>query len=120
MIEGRYDEEGKLFFEIGLVTREGEVIWVDALLDTGFTGWLAMNNQDISFDWLLIDNDYPMKTAQGETDFNVYLGSVQIDGQQFNIPVVGGDGIPEILIGMEWLKTKRLVVDLVAGVLTLG
>jgi predicted aspartyl protease len=79
-----------------------------------------MNNQDISFDWLLIDNDYPMKTAQGETDFNVYLGSVQIDGQQFNIPVVGGDGIPEILIGMEWLKTKRLVVDLVAGVLTLG
>lgn len=43
-----------------------------------------------------------------------------IDGQEFNVPVVAGDEIPEIIIGMEWLKTKRLVVDLVAGILSLG
>jgi predicted aspartyl protease len=120
MIEGRFDEEGKLFFEIGLVASDREVIWTEALLDTGFTGWLAINNQDLSFGWLLLDDAYPMKTAQGETDFNAYLGTVQIDGQEFHIPVIGGDNIPEVLIGMEWLRTKRLVVDLPAGVLTLG
>ncbi|MEG4572516.1 hypothetical protein QUA56_07420 [Microcoleus sp. N3A4] len=33
--------------------------------------------------------------------------------------MVAGDEIPEIIIGMEWLKTKRLVVDLAAGILTI-
>ena len=120
MIQGRFDEEkNQLFFEIGLVADDGEVMFVDALLDTGFTGWLAMNSQDLDFNWVLVDDEYPMKTARGEGDFNINIGTVQIDGQEFNVPVVAGDEIPEILIGMEWLKTKRLVVDLAAGILTL-
>ncbi len=121
MIQGRFDEEtNQLFFEISLVVADGEVIFADALLDTGFTGWLAINSQDLDFNWLLVDDEYPMKTARGEGTFNIYIGTVQIDGQEFNVPVVAGDEIPEILIGMEWLKTKRLVVDLAAGILTLG
>lgn len=121
MIQGRFDEEtNQIFFEIGLVAADGEVMLADALLDTGFTGWLAINSQDLDFGWLLVDDEYPMQTARGESDFNIYIGTVQIDGEEFNIPVVAGDGIPEILIGMEWLKTKRLVVDLAARILTLG
>ena len=121
MIQGRFDEEAnQLFFEIGLVSADGEVMFVDALLDTGFTGWLAINNQDLDFGWMFVDDEYPMKTAQGESAFNIYIGTVQIDGQEFNVPVVAGDAIPEVLIGMEWLKTKRLVIDLPGGVLTLG
>ena len=121
MIQGRFDEEkNQLFFEIGLVAAGGEVMFADALLDTVFTGWLAVNSQDLDFGWLLVDDEYPMKTARGEGDFNIYIGTVQIDGQEFNVPVVAGDEIPEIIIGMEWLKTKRLVVDLAARILTLG
>lgn len=121
MIQGRFDEEkNQLFFEISSVAADGEVMFADALLDTGFTGWLAMSSQDLDFNWLLVDDEYPMQTARGEADFNIYIGTVQIDGQEFNIPVVAGDEIPEIIIGMEWLKTKRLVVDLAAGILTLG
>lgn len=122
MIEGRLDSEGnKLFFEIGLVAADGEVILVEALLDTGFTDWLAINTQDLeSLGWFCLDDELPMETAQGEAEFNVYVGNVQIDGQEFQVPVLGGDGINEILLGMRWLKTRRLVVDFPAGVLTLG
>ncbi|MFB2835837.1 hypothetical protein [Floridanema evergladense] len=45
MIEGRFHEEGKLLFEIGLVAADGEIIITDALLDTGFTGWVAINTK---------------------------------------------------------------------------
>jgi clan AA aspartic protease len=121
MIEGRFEQEtNRLFFEIGLVTADGEQFPVEALLDTGFTGWLAVNLQDLeSLNWEIIDDKQWMRTAQGEALFNVYIGTVQMDDREFNVPVVAGDEIPEILIGMEWLKTKRLVVDLAAGILTL-
>ena len=120
MIEGQFDEEGKLFFEIGLVAPDGETILTDALLDTGFTGWLAINTQDLDFGWPLVKGKERMKTAQGEADFKVYAGTVQIDGREFNIPVLGGDGISEVILGLPWLKTRRLLVDFPAGILTLG
>lgn len=121
-IEGRFEQEtNRLFFEIGLVTTNGEVFLVEALLDTGFTGWLAVNLQDLeSLNWEMIDDKQWMRTTQGEALFNIYVGTVQIDGQEFTVPVVAGDEIPEIIIGMEGLITKRLVVDLPAGILTFG
>lgn len=44
MIEGQFNGGDKLLFEIDLIATDGEIISVDALLDTGFTQWLAMNN----------------------------------------------------------------------------
>jgi predicted aspartyl protease len=42
--------KGELFFDIDLIATDGLVI--DAMLDTGFTDWLAMDIQDIkSFGW---------------------------------------------------------------------
>jgi len=60
-----------------------------------------------------------MRTAKGEFDFDIYAGKVRIDEQEFDIPVHVGDGVPEILIGRQWLKSRRLVVDMSAGILTL-
>ncbi|MEH2247004.1 hypothetical protein [Nostoc sp.] len=54
MIFGEFNSQGELIFEIGLVTSDGDVIPVNALLDTGFTGWLAIDNQDaLSLGWIL-------------------------------------------------------------------
>jgi len=39
--------------------------------------------------------------------------------REFDIPVHVGDGIPEILIGRQWLKTRRLMVNMAAGILTI-
>ncbi|MBD2040406.1 aspartyl protease [Microcoleus sp. FACHB-672] len=119
MIEGRFTDDDELFFEIELIAANGLEVSVDALLDTGFSGWLAMNEQDLEeLGWIYIAPQ-TMRTAQGDVDFDIYLGKVRIDGQEFDIPVNVGAGIPEFLIGRQWLKTRRLVADMPAGVLTL-
>lgn len=119
MIEGRFADDDALFFEIELIAANGLELPVDAQLDTGFAGWLAINEQDLEeLDWIYVA-PHTIRTAQGDVDFDVYLGRVRIDGEEFDIPVNVGAGIPEILIGRQWLKTRRLVVDMPAGLLTL-
>lgn len=121
MIEGKFGSKGELFFEIDLMTSDGLIITVDALLDTGFTDWLAINNQDAeSLGWLLVNNKESRRTAQEETEFNVYAGTVILDGQEFNLPVLAGDAIAEVLLGLPWLLTRRLVVNFPGMLLTLG
>ena len=122
MITGEFGSKGELLFEIELITAGGERFPVEVLLDTGFTtGWLAINSQDIEvLGWSMIRRDRVMQTARGEEKFDIYAGQVLLDGREFYIPVVAGYDLPENLLGLQWLKTKRLVVDFPAGVLTLG
>lgn len=62
-----------------------------------------------------------MQTARGDAMFNLYEGQVRIDGEEFTIEVLGGDDLPDILLGVpNWLQMKRLVVDFAEGILTLG
>lgn len=120
MIQGYFGSKGEMFFEIDLIAADGSVIAVDALLDTGFTDWLAMDTQDVeSLGWSFVEREERL-TAQGVASFNLYEGSVLFDGEECTIPVVVGDGIPEILIGLPWLEKRRLVVDKKSGLLMLG
>lgn len=120
MILGRFGESDELFFEIQLITAEGLELSVEALLDTGFSGWLAINYQDLDgLDWSFLEQQI-MGTAQGDFEFEIYVGKMRIDGEEFDIPVHVGNGVPEILIGRQWLKSRRLVVDMLSGILTLG
>ena len=119
MIEGRFGDEDELFFEVELIADNGLELPVDALLDTGFSGWLAMDEQDLEgLDWIYVKQE-KMQTAKGEFDFELYAGKIRIDGHFFDIPVHVGAGVPEFLIGRQWLKNRRLVVDISAGILTL-
>ena len=47
MIQGRFGSKGEPFFEIELIGTDGLIFSVDALFDTGFTGFLAINKQDL-------------------------------------------------------------------------
>ena len=122
MISGIFGDIGELFFEIDLIGADGDIFELDALLDTGFTtGWLAINTQDLdSLGWSIIDLDRTMRTAQGEQFFDIYEGKVILDGIEYTIPVHVGEEIPEPLLGLQWLRTMRLVVDATGDVLTLG
>ncbi|MBD1831389.1 aspartyl protease [Cyanobacteria bacterium FACHB-472] len=120
MIQGYFGEKGELFFEIELIAANGSVVTVNALLDTGFTDWLAMDIQDVeSLEWLYLDKQ-EMRTARGDVRFNRYQATVFIDNQEMTIPVLAGKAITEVLLGLQWLENRRLVVDRKAGLLTLG
>ncbi|MEY3555209.1 MAG: hypothetical protein RLZZ580_1263, partial [Cyanobacteriota bacterium] len=98
-----------------------EIILAMALLDTGFTGWLAIDSQDAdSLGWVCDSEPQDMQTAQGEARFNLYEGTVVIEGEEFTVEVLGGNELVNVLLGVLWLRTKRLVVDFTRGVLTLG
>jgi predicted aspartyl protease len=121
MIIGEFNERGELVFEIGLVSADGESILVNAILDTGFTGWLALNTQEAdSLDWLVREEREILSTAAGETPFYTYSAKAILDGEEFEITALAGDQIENILLGVLCLQTKRLVVGFPARVLTLG
>ncbi|NEQ12664.1 MAG: aspartyl protease, partial [Moorea sp. SIO3E2] len=111
MIQGEFNSRGELFFEIGLMSADGEIFPVMALLDTGFTGWLAIDNQDAdSLGWVRNNEPQDMQTAQGEARFNLYEGKVVIEEEEFTVEVLGGDELVNSLLGVLWLRTKRLVM----------
>lgn len=122
MILGKFGEIGELIFEIDLIADDGEKIPIEVLLDTGFTtGWLALDTQDVqSLDWHKVESERAMNLARGEEFFDIYQGKVVIDEVEYIIPVLAGAGIPEPLLGLQWLKMLPLSVNFSAGVLTLG
>ncbi len=44
MISGNFGDEDELFFEIELIAANSFALPVEALFDTGFSWWLAINN----------------------------------------------------------------------------
>ncbi|MEH2066038.1 MAG: aspartyl protease [Nostoc sp.] len=120
MIQGDFGDNGQLFFEIDLITSDGLDLPVDAMLDTGFTGFMAINKQDLDgLDWVYIGEE-SLRTAKGESRFDIYLGKVILNEQEYEINVYVGNEIREVLLGSEWLKILPLVVNYQAGILTFG
>ncbi|MCT7948869.1 hypothetical protein NG798_03640 [Ancylothrix sp. C2] len=60
-----------------------------------------------------------MQTARGEEYFDIYAGSIILDQHQHTIPVVAAEDISDNLLGLQWLQTRRLIVDLPSNLLTL-
>jgi len=119
-MNGFFGDEDALLFEINLITSDGLELPVDAMLDTGFSYFLAIDEQDLdALGWNYIDQQI-MRTARGDVRFEIYVGKVNFDGQELDIPVHVGKGLTEVLLGRQWLTTRRLVVDIPSLELTLG
>ncbi len=60
------------------------------------------------------------QTAGGFVKFDIYMGTVFFDDQEFAIEVIGGDEFTQVLMGLQWLQHRRLVVDRKMDLLTLA
>ena len=66
MIQGRFGDKAQVYFDIELIDENGLFFPVEVMIDTGFTGFLAMNKQDRqSLDWRFLRQN-KLKTAQVE------------------------------------------------------
>lgn len=120
MIHGTFGVEDALLFEIELIASDGSGLEIECMLDTGFSGWLAVNDQDINgFGWIKFDRKI-MRTAQGNSFFDIYQGTIKLDGTEYIIPVHVGKNLTEVLLGRQWLQIKELVVSISKQILTLG
>jgi predicted aspartyl protease len=120
MIQGRFGENGEIYFDIEFITGDSLPLAVEAMLDTGFTELCVMNDQDIrDLGWRFL-NQEKLITAKGEALFDIYLGNIAIDGQEYEIPVFAGEEIREILIGSLWLKHFVLLANYQQGLVTLS
>ena len=122
MITDQFNSKGELVFEISLVAADKDQLLVNAVLDTGFTGWLALDTQDAeSLGWLLNTQEQrKMNTAWGEADFDIYEGKIHLDDEEFTIEILAGNQFEDILLGVYWLQIKPLIANFPGGVLTLG
>ncbi|BAY93058.1 MULTISPECIES: aspartyl protease [unclassified Tolypothrix] len=121
MAVGSFGDNGELFFEIQLVSVNGEEFIIEALFDTGFTdGWLAINTQDLdALGWSLLAAQVEMTTARGNARLDIHEGKIIIDGIEAIIPVHVGDEIPDTIMGSLWLDTMQLIVNKPRNILTL-
>ncbi len=118
-MNGFFGDEDTLLFEIELITSDGLELPVDAMFDTGFSYWLAINSQDLDvLNWVRLERQI-MRTARGDCEFNVYAGKIKLDGQQYDIPVPAGKDLIEVLLSRKWLDTRQLLVNMQSGILTL-
>lgn len=60
-----------------------------------------------------------MQTARGIEYFDIYDGRAIVDGKEFIIPVHVGAELTETLLGRQWLRIMKLVIDESKGILTL-
>ncbi|MBW4600156.1 MAG: aspartyl protease [Calothrix sp. FI2-JRJ7] len=119
-ISGFFGDEDALFFEIELIPSDGLGFSVGAMLDTGFSYWLAIDDQDLDgLDWVFLRRQ-KMYTAQGTFYFDIYAGKIKLGDQEYDIPVHVGNGLSEVLLGRQWLTTRQLLVNMPTRLLTLG
>lgn len=110
-----YLEGDAIRFTIELMDATGNIIEVDALFDTGFTaGVLAIHRDDLeALGWPLKKRNTRLPTASGIGRFDLYEGTIVIEGQALQIPVHAGI-LPEedrVLLGSLVLRFMDLTIN---------
>ena len=104
--------EAMIRFAIG--NKNGQLQTIDAVIDTGYTGFLSVSSEIIitlNLPWTGIDR---VTLGDGsETTFEVYAGRIIWDGEYRDIPV--NESETEPLVGMSLLYGYDLRIQTVIG-----
>lgn len=112
MIEGRVNANGEATINLILYGYAGEEQTVEAIIDTGFTGYLSLPAaliDRLGLSWL---GRAQALLADGSLHvFDMYIGTVMWNGQHRTIEVDEADTDP--LAGMGLLRGHSLRVDVI-------
>ncbi len=114
MISGKITEslEATVSFTVG--TREGLMQEVEAIIDTGFTGYLTLSSsaiESLELPWLCREQGM---LADGQLHiFDVYAATLTWDGRERIVEVEAADVEP--LIGMSLLAGNKLTLEVRSG-----
>jgi clan AA aspartic protease len=97
-----------------VISHNGKLKSVNAVIDTGFTGFLSLPSSiiaELDLPWTY--SDFATLGDGSETLFDIHQASVIWDGQFRDIEINSADTDP--LLGMQMLRGYRLQVDTIQG-----
>jgi clan AA aspartic protease len=114
MLTGHVTSDNEAILPIALLGAEGQIVRVEAVIDTGYNGFLtlpktAIEELDLSFVG-------PTRAALGdgnEVNMDLFLGVVQWEGGPRDVLVLETEG--GTLVGMALLGGYRVIMDVEEG-----
>lgn len=114
MIQGAVNAEREPIVRVVVRDANGQDHAHDAIVDTGFTGWLTLPPRLIaSLNLAWRESGVGILADGGQILFNVYDATLLWDGQLVAIPVDEAEAEP--LIGMRLMHGYRIVIEDVDG-----
>lgn len=114
MITGIVNQEFEPIISISLRDADGNIYTQDAIVDTGFNGWLSLPPDliaQLNLNWKR--RGRAILGDGSECVFNVYEAVVIWDGDLLTIPVDEADSEP--LVGMSLMEGYQLIVQVFEG-----
>ena len=110
MIKGKVSGDLQALVIVDIMGGEGRPQSLEAILDTGFTGYLTLPTESIQQLGLRSVGQRIFELANGDLfEFEAYLAAVSWHGSLTDALVLKSDSIP--LIGMTLLWGSRVTVD---------
>lgn len=114
MIEGKVNSKLDAVVKLEIFNREGVVFSVDAVVDTGYSGTLALPPSYVEYFGLEIADSVLKRLGDGSTlAIGRYRGKIKWNDSVVEVLVDGlGD---EPLIGMKLMKDHHLAIHVIDG-----
>ena len=110
MIRGRVSQLGQALVAIDVLDSNGQLQPVDAVLDTGFTGYLTLPPDSVRSLGLPFAGYRTFELANGESvEFSNYHAMVSWHGRLSDVLVVESDSVP--LVGMDLIWNSRVRME---------
>lgn len=114
MITGSVNKHYEAIVHLVVGGPQGQVEEIEAIIDTGFSGWLSLPTATIAQLGLPFRRRGRAFLADGsESIFDIYEGTVVWNGQMQRTPIDEADTAP--LIGMQMLTGYELNIEVVTG-----
>jgi len=114
MITGVVTSDRQAVIQLTVRGSTGQDQEIEAIIDTGFDGWLSLpSSLIVSLGLVWRQRGRALLADGNESIFDIYEGTVVWDGQARRIPVHEADTIP--LVGMSLLQGYELAVQVQPG-----